>query len=87
MTVGALVGQAILLVVTSIVAKKALGGRCGGRPQEHPRQGLHGGRDNPSSFRGGMGGSTMKKGIFLRESESWYEGVGRGRGSGGNLRG
>ena len=32
MTVGALVGQAILSVVTSIVAKKALGGWCSGRP-------------------------------------------------------
>ena len=50
MTVGALVGRAILSVVTSIVAKKALGGWCGGRPQEHPRQGLHRGRDDLSSL-------------------------------------
>ena len=49
MTVGALVGQAILSVMTSIVAKKALGGWCGGRSQEYSRQGLRGG-DDPSSL-------------------------------------
>ena len=37
MTVGALVGWAILSVVTSIVAKKTLCSWCGGGSQEYAR--------------------------------------------------
>ena len=87
MTVGALVGWAVLSVVTSIVAKKALGGRCGRRSEKYPRQGLHGGRDDPSSLRVGIGGRATKKGILLRESGLRYESFGGGHGSGGDLRG
>ena len=41
MTMGALVGWAILSVVTSIVAKQMLCGQHGGRPKKYPGQGLH----------------------------------------------
>ena len=58
MTVGALVGRAILSVVTSIVAKKALGGRCSRRSEKHPGQGLGRRRDYLSSLGGGLCGST-----------------------------
>ena len=87
MTMGALVGQAILSVVTSIVAKKALGGRCSGRSEKHPGQGLGRRRDDPSPLGGGLCGSTVQEGIFLREPEFWYEGFGRGRWPGGDPRG
>ena len=53
MTVGALVGWAVLSVVTSIVAKKTLGGRRGRRPKKHSGQGLGGRRDDLSSQGGG----------------------------------
>ena len=87
MTVGALVERAILSVVTSIVAKKTLGGWCGGRSEKHPGQGLGRRRDDPSSLGGGLGGGTAQEGIFLREPEFWYKGFSRGRWPGGDLRG
>ena len=40
MTMGALVGQAILLVVTSIVAKKTLCSQCGRGSQEYTGESL-----------------------------------------------
>ena len=66
MAVRALVGQAVLTVVTFIVAKKALGAWCGGGFKKHTC--LSGGRDESSSFQGNVCGSAAKKGIFLRES-------------------
>ena len=79
MTVGTLVGRAVLLVVTSIVAKKTLSGWCSGRSKKHPGQGLSGGQDDPSALWGYLGGGTMKESVFLRESEFRHEGVSRGR--------
>ena len=83
MAMGALVGWAILSVVTSIVAKKALGCWCGRRSEEYPGQGLHTGRDDSLALQGLLGVGTMKEGILLRESILWHEGVSRGCGSGG----
>ena len=76
MTVGALVGRAVLSVVTSIVAKKTLGGQRGGRSEKYSGQGLGRERDDPSSWGGGQSGGTMQEGIFLRESKFRYEGFG-----------
>ena len=75
---GALVGRAILSVTTSIVAKKALGGRCSGRSEKYPRQSLGRGRDDPPSLGGGLCGSIAQAGVFLRESKFRYEGFGGG---------
>ena len=87
MAMGALVGWAILSVVTSIVAKKALGHWRGGRSEEYPGQGLCRGRDDSLALQGLLGVGTAKEGIFLRESILWHEGVSRGCGSGGEMRG
>ena len=84
MTVGALIGWAILSVVTSIVAKKALHGWHGRRFKEYSGQGLCGRQDDPSSLPGYLGGGTAKESVFLRKPKLWYEGVGRGRWSRGD---
>ena len=86
MAVRALVGRAVLTVVTFIVAKKALGAWPGGGFKKHSGQGLSGGRDKLSSFRGNVRGGTAKKGIFLREPGLGYESFGGGSGSGGDVR-
>ena len=72
MAVWALVGRAVLSIVTFIVAKKTLGAWCGGRFEKHPRQGLSGGRDDAASFSGNMGSGTAEEGVFLRESGLGY---------------
>ena len=87
MAMGALVERAILSVVTSIVAKKALGHWCGRGSEEYPGQVLHRGGDDSSTLWGPLGVGTAKEGIFLRESILWHEGVCRGCGSGGEMRG
>ena len=86
MAVWALVGRAVLSVVTFIVAKKTLGARHGGRFEKHPGQGLSGGSDDSSSFSGDEGGCTAEEGVFLRESGLGYKGLRRGRRSGRDAR-
>ena len=86
MAVWALVGWAVLSVVTFIVAKKTLGAWCGGRFEKHPGQGLSGGSDDTSSFSGDEGGCTAEEGVFLRESGLGYQGLCGRRGSGRDTR-
>ena len=68
MTVGAMVGWAVLSVVTFIVATKTLGVRSSGRFQEKAGENLSGSGDNPVSRGGLLRVHATKKGIFLRES-------------------
>ena len=87
MAVGAAVGQAILSVVTFIVATKTLG--IGGRWwfQKDARQGLSRGRDDPMTRDRLLRISGVKKGILLRKTSLGDEsGCGR-RWSGGDAGG
>ena len=87
MAMGALVGWAILSVVTYIVAKKALGHWRGRGSEEYPGQVLHRGGDDSSTLWGLLGVGAAKEGVFLRESILWHKGVCRGCRSGGETRG
>ena len=87
MAMGAAVGQAILLVVTFIVATKTLG--VGGRRwfQKDTRQGLGRSGDNPMTCDRSLRVSTVKKGILLRETSLGDESGGRRWWSGGDVGG
>ena len=101
MTVGAAVGQAILSVVTLIVATKTLGVRSRRRFQEEAGKNLSWGRDDSVPSNGLLGVGAAKESVFLRESHfrdkhggrrgwsgrnSRYEGEGRRAGTRRNVR-
>ena len=86
MTVGAAVGQAILSVVTLIVATKTLGVWGRRRFQEEARKDLSGGGNDPVPSRGPLRVGVAKKGIFLRESRFGDERGSRRGWSGRDLR-
>ena len=67
MTVGAVVGRAILSVVTLIVAMKTLGVWSHRRFQEEAGKNLSWGGDNSMYCSGSLGVGTMKESVFLRE--------------------
>ena len=87
MAMGAVVGRAILSVVTFIVATKTLG--VGGHRwfQKDAWQGLGRGGDNPVTCGRSLRVSAAKKGILLRETSLGDESGGRRWWSGGDAGG
>ena len=86
MTVGAAVGQAILSVVTFIVATKTLGVWSRWRFKEEAGKNLSWGGDNPMSSSGSLGVGATKESVFLRESRFGDKRGGRRGWSGRNSR-
>ena len=86
MTVGATVGQAILSVVTFIVATKTLGVRSCWRFHVKTGEDLSRGRNDLMSHNRTLRVGVAKKGIFLRESRFGDERGSRRGWSGRDLR-
>ena len=86
MTMGALVRQTVLSVVTFIVATKTLGVWGGWRFQKKAREDLSGGGNNPMSGVSSLGVGAMKESIFLRESRFRDKSRGRRNRSGRDSR-
>ena len=84
-TVGTLVIGAVLTIVTEIVAKKALGGRCGRQWLIDLWQCLSRRCHDSPSLRRTSHKRCSEEGIFLGEARFWHESFGRRGRSGGDV--